>query len=186
MAMASARASLTTMTTFENDFWRDIPGFEGLYQVNRNGEILSLRSGQLRKPTRSGNGYRKVSLSNANHEKIQRNAHRIVAEAFCKKPSNDAIEVNHINLDKTDNRAVNLEWVTPDYNFKHAYNGGRINYKRPTRADNSTGHKGVSKHGRKWQAYITFSGNRKYLGLFTTYEDAVAAREKAEAEYEEK
>ena len=175
---------MAATTTSSVEVWKDIPGFEGAYQVNRNGEILSLRSGQLRKPTRSGHGYVKVSLSSSDHKKVQINVHRIVAEAFCEKPNAEATEVNHINCDKTDNRADNLEWVTPEYNKAHAYKSGKTDYRRPKRKDNSSGFPGVSKHGSKWQATITYKGKQDYLGLFKTLDEAVKARKAAEAQYE--
>ena len=51
-------------------------------------------------------------------------AHRVVAEAFLGKPGKAADCVNHKNLNRTDNRIENLEWVTQSENVKHAYESG--------------------------------------------------------------
>lgn len=97
------------------EIWKDIKGYEGLYQVSnmgrvrRNGNILSLNT--------VGHGYHSVSLSkNGIVRKIL--LHRLVAEAFIPNPENKP-QVNHIDEDKTNNTLSNLEWVTAKENMSH-------------------------------------------------------------------
>lgn len=115
--------------------WFDIKGYEGFYQVNRNGDIKSVekdvktkhgsflhRKERLLKPTINDKGYMKVYLSKYG---ISENlyVHRIVAETFIEN-SDNLPQVNHINGDKTDNRVENLEWVSAKENVQHAIKNG--------------------------------------------------------------
>lgn len=97
--------------------WRDVPGYEGLYQVSNKGKVYSVRSGTILQPARSGSGYRKINLCRSGASK-QCHIHRLVAVAFLPNPENKP-HVNHLNGDKTDNRADNLEWVTRSENQLH-------------------------------------------------------------------
>lgn len=93
------------------DFWKDIAGFEGLYQVSNVGQIKSVKSGKILKPNSNNTGgYLQVALSK--NGKVKRfYVHRLVAEAFL--PNEDELpEVDHINSDKTDNRVANLQWIS--------------------------------------------------------------------------
>lgn len=111
--------------------WRDIPGYEGFYQVSNLGRVKSLdimvnggkslykKMGRMRKPVlNSQNGYLTVVLcKNGKHTTCY--LHRLVARAFCPGYMPDMV-VNHINEIKTDNRASNLEWCTKSYNNLYA------------------------------------------------------------------
>ena len=167
----------------KSEIWKDIPGYDGLYSINTRGDVLSLRSGMLRKNTRSGKGYRKISLSGHDHIKKQYLVHRLVADVFLTKPSEHTIEVNHKNLDKTDNRVENLEWVTPAENMSHAYANGRTDFRRSKRSDNRSGFAGVSAHDGGYQATIGYRGVVYYLGWYKSKKVAVAARKRAEARF---
>lgn len=88
------------------------------YEVCADGEIYSVsKRGKRRKlkPYYSGSGYMMVMI---NQSKIY--VHRIVASLFIPNSDNKP-QVNHINGDKSDNRADNLEWVTQSENQKHRY-----------------------------------------------------------------
>ena len=97
---------------------QDVKGCEGLYAVSNDGQVWSHISNKWLKPSTTSNGYASVRLKG----KTQ-NVHRLIAEAFCNK-SKGCDQVNHINGDKLDNRAENLEWVTMSQNHKHAFATG--------------------------------------------------------------
>jgi hypothetical protein len=158
--------------------WKDIPGYEGLYQINKYGQILSLRSGQLRRDVQSGHGYRAVQLSDQNHTKRRFYVHRLVATTFLGAPSAKEYVVNHKNLNKKDNRVENLEWTTNEGNMHHAYTNGKTDFRRQIRIDNKTGIKGVSQQSGGYQVSL----NGKYIGWYKTLDSAEKARAIAEME----
>ena len=98
---------------------REIKGWEG-YFVTNTGDVYSTRRGSLkkRKTMISRNGYVQVGLSDGG--KIHNlGVHRFVAEAFVENPEGKP-QVNHIDGDKTNNNAANLEWCTASENQRHA------------------------------------------------------------------
>lgn len=102
--------------------WRDIEGYEGLYQVSDDGQVFSIRAKRARKIHVRKDGYLYVSL-HKDGKVIEPGVHRLVAKAFVPNPENKR-EVNHINGIKTDNRVDNLEWMTPKENTAHAFYTG--------------------------------------------------------------
>ena len=108
--------------------FKDIKGYEGLYQVSNHGEVKSLISKKILNPRKSPNGYYRVALYSGK-KPTNHSIHVLVANSFIENPNNKS-QVNHRNGDKKDNRAENLEWVTPSENIKHAYKNNLIsNYK---------------------------------------------------------
>lgn len=111
--------------------WKDIKGYEGIYQVSNYGNVRVLdryvwnhngfvkREGKILKPSLNKHGYKDVTLSKDNVRKKHR-VNRLVAEAFIENPENKE-QVNHIDRDKTNNNVNNLEWVTRQENITHAY-----------------------------------------------------------------
>lgn len=100
------------------EIWRDIEGYEGLYQVSNLGNVKSLnynRTGKERilKATKD-NGYLSVCLYKDGIKKSYK-VHRIIALAFLPNPDN-LPQVNHKDEDKTNNRVDNLEWCNSKYN----------------------------------------------------------------------
>ena len=105
--------------------WRNITGYEGLYQVSNYGRVKrKYNNGKTKilKPISTNNGYLRVSLSK-NNVKNMCFVHRLVAQAFLDNPDNK-LQVNHISGIKTDNRVENLEWCTAQENIQHAFNTG--------------------------------------------------------------
>lgn len=100
--------------------WMPIRGYEKYYKISNLGNIFSFYKNRLLKPHKCKNGYSYVMLVNGNTKKYY-SLHRIVAKHFVLGYSNERCFVNHINENKTDNRAVNLEWCTMAYN--NTYNG---------------------------------------------------------------
>ena len=89
---------------------KDIPGYEGLYQVTSDGRVFSKRRAKFLKLDDNGNGYKFVLLQkDRKREKVY--VHRVVAEAFCVKEKETYNDVHHIDGDTSNNAASNLMWV---------------------------------------------------------------------------
>lgn len=101
------------------EIWRDIEGYECLYQVSSEGRVKSLKWNKERilKPSMDRGGYLLVNLHTGGKQKTYK-VHRLVCKAFHENPENKP-EVNHINEDKTDNTASNLWWCTAKENCNH-------------------------------------------------------------------
>jgi hypothetical protein len=113
------------------EIWKDIDGYENLYQISNLGRIKSLSHinnlGKLRPECILGNrlsdrGYHTAVLYDNGKPKSFR-VHRLVAFAFIPNPDNKP-HVNHIDGVKSNNLISNLEWVTISENQKHAFNIG--------------------------------------------------------------
>lgn len=105
------------MTT-SSEVWRDIPGYEGLYQVSNQGRVKSMRKGVLLRPYVVRSGYAIATLTRCPGDITRVGVHRLVAMAFISNPEEKA-QVNHISGDKLDNRSENLEWATCSENNLH-------------------------------------------------------------------
>lgn len=109
--------------------WKDIPGYEGLYQVSNTGQVRSLnyrRTGkkQILKPGYTKDGYETVNLNKEGSYKTYK-VHRLVAMAFISNPNNYPV-VNHIDENKTNNAVWNLEYCTREYNNNYGTRNERI------------------------------------------------------------
>lgn len=89
------------------------------YEVSSLGDVRNTVTGKQLKPTRSGAGYRKVSLQLGGGKFVQKTVHRLVAETFM-PDAYTGKQVNHIDGDKANNRLSNLEWVTKSENEQHS------------------------------------------------------------------
>jgi len=165
------------------EIWKDIPDYEGLYQVSNLGRVKSLpkewltgkggikkHNGIFLKQCKNSRGYYTISIRKENKQKTY-SIHQVVAIAFLGHiPNGLKLVVDHINDNKLDNRAENLQIVTQRFNV----------YK--TQGNYSSKYKGVyrDKYAKKWRAQIKINGKKKYLGLFDcelkahlAYEDAL-------------
>ena len=123
------------------EVWRDIPGYEGLYQVSNSGHVKSMKrkyfnSGIGRdyckaekiltpRENKKRFGYFELSLHKDGKEKRFK-LHRLVALAFVPNPNNYP-QVNHIDGNKGNNSVENLEWCSCKYNINHALKTGLAN-----------------------------------------------------------
>lgn len=110
--------------------WKDIKGYEGIYQVSTLGNIKSLertywhgdrwyhQKERLLSLTCDSSGYKSVMLYDAQHQSRRVMVHLLVAKAFIPNPDN-LPEVNHIDEDKTNSKVDNLEWCTRLYNANY-------------------------------------------------------------------
>lgn len=106
--------------------WKDIKGYEGLYQVSNLGRVKRLfknNKSNILKGKIDKDGYNEVILSQHQTKKFCR-VHRLVAEAFISNPDNKP-QINHKDRNKLNNNADNLEWVTAQENTKHCILTGR-------------------------------------------------------------
>lgn len=99
------------------EIWKDIEGYEGLYQVSNLGRVKRFTSGRILKDCKITGGYIGVNLSK-NSIKSTKKIHRLVSQAFIPNPENKP-EVNHIDENKSNNNVNNLEWVTRKENNNH-------------------------------------------------------------------
>ncbi len=115
---------VTNEPNYENEKWSDIPpelvkGATG-YQVSNCGRIKN-RTGRFTKRTTHISGYVRVNISCSSYL-----LHRLVAQVFKPPTYNAKDQVNHINGNKQNNHASNLEWCTNKENIQHAFDTGLI------------------------------------------------------------
>lgn len=104
--------------------WRDVVGYEGLYQVSNTGKVRSLNYRRIAGAVvelkqKNVKGYKYVDIINGTMRKMAP-IHRLVTEAFIGScPVNK--QVNHIDGDTANNNIINLEYVTASENIRHSY-----------------------------------------------------------------
>ena len=140
--------------------FRDIPNYEGLYQVSNLGNVKSLKFGKekILKGSADGNGYLRVNLSKG---KIVKPCyiHKIVAIAFLgHKPNGYSLVVDHIDNNNSNNHIDNLQIITQRENASKDIPNSRKNSK----------YTGVSwyKDRKKWHASIRIMNKMIHLGFF--------------------
>ena len=163
------------------ELFKDIVGYEGLYQVSNYGNVKSLSrtikaSGKcgyvskerILKKSKNRTGYFQVILC-IDVKRKTRTVHSLVGEAFLNHtPNGHTFVVNHKDLNKLNNNIDNLEIVT------HRENSNRKHIK------SSSKYTGVcfNKRYKNWIARIGINGKNKYLGSYKTEHEASMAYEK--------
>ena len=147
------------------EIWKDVKGYEGLYQVSDLGRVnsldhyaqrgrgLGLYKSKIIKPTKSIRNYLRVRLSK-NGEVKNSSIHRLVAEAFIPNP-NKYHCINHKNFNTHDNNVNNLEWCTQSENCNHNI----INFK------GSKQHKTVIVMNGEIKTFPSMSKASEFLGF---------------------
>lgn len=108
-----------------NEIWRPATGYEGLYEVSNLGRVRNV-SGRIKAQRLNTSGYSSVGLTTRiNNGTVTKKicVHRLVALAFVTNPHNKPY-VNHIDNNRANPKADNLEWVTASENQYHAYRTG--------------------------------------------------------------
>lgn len=158
----------------ENEIWKDIPGYEGIYQVSDFGRLKSLdrtvfsKTGMPRtikgrelKPRLDKDGYITFILSkNSKPETVK--AHTLVCICFLNYSKRPFFSIDHINGVKSDNRLVNLQIISHRENVSKSMKDGKSKYR------------GVDFNiqNNKWRARIMVNGKRINLGYFETESEA--------------
>lgn len=102
--------------------WKDIAGWEGVYQISNHGRLKSFKKdkdGNILSNKNSTGRYFSVVLCSQDRKSFSTRIHRLVAEYFIPNPLNKK-EVNHKDSNKQNNHVKNLEWVTSAENNAHA------------------------------------------------------------------
>ena len=109
----------------EQEIFKDIPGYEGMYQVSNQGRVKSFKcypQGKILRLNKNSNGYYQVILCQSGVRKALK-VHILVMLAFVGERL-DEMEVNHKDGIKTNNHVDNLEYCTSSENRQHAYDTG--------------------------------------------------------------
>ena len=106
-------------------YWMPVSGYEGLYEVSYDGFVRNAKTKRVLSVKTESNGYCRVHLSNKGVAKSML-LHRIVATAFIPNP-NGYKTVNHIDENKGNNKAKNLEWCDMSYQNRYGRGAERRN-----------------------------------------------------------
>jgi hypothetical protein len=105
------------------EIWKDIKDYEGIYQVSNLGRIRNIEYNWLKAPSLHKGKYLRIQLYKDGKCKYCR-VHRLVAEAFIPNPDNKK-EINHKDLNASNNNVDNLEWINSEDNITHYMNSDK-------------------------------------------------------------
>jgi len=151
----------------KEEIWKDIPGYEGHYQVSNCGQVKSLKFGKERilKHSTDGYGYLMVGLCIHVKQKTFK-IHQLVAMAFLNhEPNGYNIIVNHIDNNPLNNNIDNLELVSVRYNSSCHKTDPGVTWYQLLR--------------NKWRTTININKKTIHLGYFTDKQDAIIQYQKA-------
>jgi hypothetical protein len=162
----------------ENEVWKDVIGYECLYQISNLGNVKSFKrnkNGTYLKPGINSKGYKGVILYKKGIGK-NKQIHVLVAESFLNhKPCGHKLVIDHVNNDKLNNNIENLQVIT------HRENSLKNNnvYSSKFRGVHLKKDKYKDKIYFSWVAQILINGIHNYLGVFKTEIEACNAYQNA-------
>ena len=153
------------------EIWKEIENLNGKYLISNYGNVKSLHTNIILKPG-FNNGYAMVRLNLKMYY-----VHRLVATYFINNNGNKK-QVNHLDLNKSNNHIDNLELSSPKENTLHYWDLVKkniipINRKYYTRVKNNLSGISFYKPYNKWRLRININGQYKFLGYYATKEEAL-------------
>jgi hypothetical protein len=159
----------------EKEIWKEIPGYEGLYEVSNLGRVKSLKNSLIMKKSINNQGYERVNLFK-NKKSRAFKVHKLVAITFLNhKPCGYKLVVDHINSDIKDNRLKNLQLITQRENSSK---------ERTLKSGLPVG-VSFNKSNKKYQSSIYLEGKIIRLGNFGDPLEASEKYQQALKKYEE-
>jgi len=157
------------------EVFKDIPGYEGLYQVSNFGKVKSKHSNThiILSNSKTLKGYEKVTISK-NKRKKTYEVHKLMAMAFLNhKPNGNKLVVDHIDNNKLNNNLKNLQIITHRENCSKDI------------CNKTSKYTGVffNKENNKWRACININKVKKHLGYYDNEYDAYLAYKKELKKY---
>jgi len=140
------------------DDFVDIIGYEGLYKINKKGEVYSCSKKNIKKSHIRKN-YLTIILFKNNKQKTEL-VHRLLAIQFIPNPNNYEI-IDHIDQNKLNNNLENLRWIDISGNSRNHFKKRKYNLPR-----------GVYHSGKKFCSRIIIDKIKQHLGTFDTIEEA--------------
>ena len=107
------------------EVWKDVVGTNGKYMISNKGNVWSNKSNKFLKQQNNGYGYLRVEIYYSGGKRKKVLVHKLVAEHFI-PIDNDKTYINHIDEDKSNNSALNLERCTFEYNINHGTRNKRM------------------------------------------------------------
>lgn len=156
----------------EEEIWRPIPGYDGLYESSNLGRIRSWARGfpHIMSQHKNNSGYLIVRIK----EKTKL-VHRMVALAFCDGYS-EGLCVNHIDAVRTNNHASNLEWVTYKENIRDCMRRGTHNYKSAHKVAHSKRRIKITMTNDETGEVTNFDAIRRCAQYFAMHENTLSRK----------
>ena len=143
--------------------WKDVVGFVGQYKVSNKGKVLSLKSNLILKPRKTKNGYLQVRLRDKETSQM-RYVHRLVGSAFCPNPKG-LNEINHLDENKENNVATNLQWCTHLENTRYGTRNIRVSIKKTNNVLVSFPVEQYTKDGKLINTYPSIAEASRQTGI---------------------